>query len=93
MSAVAFFRAEIASPQASDLGDSSTFFDYHEDVDGKADWKVSDLNAADELLKHTVLKTKLKKTKRPIVVPKLLFPRLSSTRQSSLRLRSSFGFS
>lgn len=44
-------------PQASDAGVSSTACPYKTNVDGKDNWDLVDINAADELLEHTVMKT------------------------------------
>lgn len=57
-SALARYRGEVLFPQANDLGASATASEYYVDMVGKADSDLADLNAADESLEHTDLKTK-----------------------------------
>lgn len=53
------YRGEVPSPQANDLGVLSTSSDYYVSVDDKVDWDLAKLNAENEPMEHTVLKTKL----------------------------------
>lgn len=55
------YRGEVPRPYTNVSGAPVTSPDYYVDVNGKADWHLTDLNVADESLKLTVLKTKLKK--------------------------------
>lgn len=56
--AVARYRNDVPSPQPNDSGASATSSDCYVDVDGNADRDPADLNAANEQLEDTVLKTK-----------------------------------
>lgn len=49
---------EVPSHQTSDPALPAASTDYFVDVDGETDWDLTNMNAADERCKHTVLMTK-----------------------------------
>lgn len=56
---MARYRNDVPSPQVPDFTALETFRDHYVDVDSKADWALSNVNAAEEPLQHSLLMTKL----------------------------------
>lgn len=58
------YRGEASLPQANDSSACLNSPDYYVDGDGEADWDRMDVNLADELMDHAVLKTKFTKLQK-----------------------------
>lgn len=59
-SAVARYRGEVLSSLSNDFGVTAISLDYYADVGKEARWYPVEVNAEDESLEHTVLKTKFR---------------------------------